>query len=375
VESHLYKTLLKSKNIHESGFLPEYVRIGTKASQDSQEEITAVSNVTARLYNTKQVKEAMSHIMGAIYGILGIDNPYATRTHKITENDPPVMEGDERIKLAEYGTDEGLDNPDSPSPDQPPGLLDVSMDLAGSNSNPNSDSDPEMNDGYDSDGNQNALLVASSDEEPDISVREDTAIGQSTTVLGTQGKLKDTSASLSGSLRSPSPPLNPKKSTKKAQQGPPKTGSTFLPTLMGGYWSGSESATDDEELSTRKKNRPGQQARRALWEKKFGTEANHLKGQSSGKSRDQDWDPRRGARGAEDRRFTRGRATRRGGLAVSAKCRERSSGENTAAVKPRARGMGKKDDTGPLHPSWEAAKKAKESKQTASFQGKKVVFE
>jgi len=37
--------------------------------------------------------------------------------------------------------------------------------------------------------------------------------------------------------------------------------------------------------------------------------------------------------------------------------------------------MGKKDDAGPLHPSWEAAKKAKEAKQMASFQGKKVVFE
>jgi hypothetical protein len=37
--------------------------------------------------------------------------------------------------------------------------------------------------------------------------------------------------------------------------------------------------------------------------------------------------------------------------------------------------MGKKDDAGTLHPSWEAAKKAKEAKQTAAFQGKKVVFE
>jgi hypothetical protein len=37
--------------------------------------------------------------------------------------------------------------------------------------------------------------------------------------------------------------------------------------------------------------------------------------------------------------------------------------------------MGRKDDVGVLHPSWQAAKKAKEAKKTATFQGKRVTFD
>jgi hypothetical protein len=36
---------------------------------------------------------------------------------------------------------------------------------------------------------------------------------------------------------------------------------------------------------------------------------------------------------------------------------------------------GKRDDVGALHPSWEAAKRAKELKKVAVFEGKKVVFD
>ena len=34
-----------------------------------------------------------------------------------------------------------------------------------------------------------------------------------------------------------------------------------------------------------------------------------------------------------------------------------------------------KKDEGPLHPSWEAARKAKEAKTNVTFQGKKVKFD
>ncbi len=135
--------------------------------------------------------------------------------------------------------------------------------------------------------------------------------------------------------------------------------------------SGSESATD-EDTPTRRKNRPGQQARRALWEKKFGSEANHLKAQASSKGRDKDWDPKRGARSEGERRF---RAGGKSSKLVSMNNKETSISGNAIVVKSGERGKGKRDDTGPLHPSWEAAKKAKEAKQTASFQGKRVVFE
>ena len=143
---------------------------------------------------------------------------------------------------------------------------------------------------------------------------------------------------------------------------------------MGGYWSGTESsASDIEDLPSHaiRKNRPGQAARRTIWEKKYGTGANHIKsGQGSvadkGKGgKDDGWD---GKRGAKDDRRGRGR----GGQVT---------GENARALpgkSSRGRGGGmpaKKDDEGPLHPSWQAAKKAKENEKTAKFAGKKVTFD
>ncbi len=172
-------------------------------------------------------------------------------------------------------------------------------------------------------------------------------------------------------------PRKPKAPYKPAPTAPKST--TFLPSLsLGGYWSGSESAEDlsDTEQQPRK-NRRGQQARRALWEKKFGKNANHVKMQPQ--NRDEGWDPRRGARDSDDR-GKRGRGRGRGGLRTSRgdvgeKGRGRGpvrSGANSDPVTVR---KAKPATDGSLHPSWEAAKKAKEQKKTAAFQGKKVVFD
>lgn len=334
----------------------------------------AISNVTARLYNMKPVKDAMSQIMGSIYAILGIQNPSPTTKSKGTERSVLGHKGGERARSAEHNIEEDVGGRESPSPDKGFGAYEVPTHLATLQPYLNSKSDLESDDMHESDA-RDALAVGSSDEESNADVNRTTTNVDLNSSPGILEQPHNTSTALSPFSQSPSPPLRPKKSTKQVQQGSSKPGSTFLPTLMGGYWSGSESATDVEDTSTRKKNRPGQQARRALWEKKFGAKANHLKGQASGKSRDKDWDPRRGARGAGESHFTRDKAAGRGDNAVFVKNRGQSSDENAVAVKSRARGMGKKDDAGPLHPSWEAAKKAKESKQTAAFQGKKTVFE
>jgi len=37
--------------------------------------------------------------------------------------------------------------------------------------------------------------------------------------------------------------------------------------------------------------------------------------------------------------------------------------------------MGRRDDAGVLHPSWQAAKMRKEMKRPAKFEGKKVTFD
>ncbi|KAI5297120.1 hypothetical protein KEM56_005066 [Ascosphaera pollenicola] len=153
---------------------------------------------------------------------------------------------------------------------------------------------------------------------------------------------------------------------------------TLLPSLtMGGYWSGSESEPEDDlpELGggrngqPERKNRMGQQARRALWEKKFGKEANHLKkqkqnqkqGQKKGRKRDEGWDLRRGATAPEDRKDRKEKTQRQ---------RPGSIDEH----RPKKQKM--QDDT-PVHPSWEAKRKAREAMaaKMSGFQGKKVVFD
>jgi hypothetical protein len=186
--------------------------------------------------------------------------------------------------------------------------------------------------------------------------------------------------------RSPSPSFStsdspqPKKVKGVKGSSAPVQSTTFLPSLMhGGYWSGSEEATDEEGAGGKpvRKNRMGQQARRALWEKKFGASANHVKQEQIAAKyggRDNGWDTKRGATdGARGGRG--GRGGRRGGFGDG--FGRPHHGDDSAGA-PAGKFAGKpkpsKDDEGPLHPSWEAKRKAKEQ-TTAAFAGKKVTFD
>ena len=144
------------------------------------------------------------------------------------------------------------------------------------------------------------------------------------------------------------------------------TDSTFLPTLMGGYISGSESASD-VDIAPPRKNRRGQRARQAIWEKRYKDKAKHLKKDS----KDQGWDLRRGAvddRGAKPwKRGIKNPFERKGA--------EGANLENTEQSVPRRKPKTEPQNTGPLHPSWEARKKAKEKQESAKFQGKKITFD
>lgn len=187
--------------------------------------------------------------------------------------------------------------------------------------------------------------------------------------------------------RSPSPDYSgedsppPKKAKATKGTAAPATNTTFLPSLMaGGYWSGSEEATDEEaDAQPKRKNRMGQQARRALWEKKFGTGANHVKQEQKNEQmaakfgyggRDNGWDAKRGATEGG-----RGRGGKRGGFGGGF---GRSNRDDNAGAQPGSQKPGKPSgppkDEGPLHPSWEAKRKAKEQ-APAAFSGKKVTFD
>ncbi|KAF8510076.1 Bud-site selection protein [Hysterangium stoloniferum] len=137
--------------------------------------------------------------------------------------------------------------------------------------------------------------------------------------------------------------------------------STFLPSLSVGFVKGhSDSDFDSEEEAPvhGKKNRRGQRARQAIWEKKYGKGAKHVKKQQEevkaatiaramGKQLDRGWE---------------GRHTD-------------SNTPKAAQRTPRGR-PSKLLVEKPMHPSWEAKKKLKEkeSGKTVTPQGKKIVF-
>lgn len=251
-------------------------------------------------------------------------------------------------------------------------------------------------------------LAASSDADldSDSADRDSLAINPTTAKLNPSSITPSPAPSPSPSLsRSSSPPHKaPHKDPSTAAKLPrPKPKSTtFLPSLsQSAYFSGSDSsaASDAEDVAPKRKNRRGQQARRAIWEQKFGREARHIKlgmvdgkggSVGKGKGRDEGWDPRKGAVGpggkgkAAGRGWDRdkGRDNREDGGQALGKGRKggrgpTSSGANSEVVGDRRLGKGKpakSGDEGKLHPSWEAARKAKEMKKAVPFQGKKVVF-
>lgn len=154
---------------------------------------------------------------------------------------------------------------------------------------------------------------------------------------------------------------------------------TFLPTLMGGYVSGSDSEASEVDVAPRK-NRLGQKQRQAIWEKKFGAQARHVQQQQNqrqqrkGGGQKDGWDLRRGAVDNE----AGGRKPWKKGIQgpLAAMGKPPATGANEEVRRP------KKDDEGTLHPSWEARKKAKEKEQQQPRRinmrpaaGNKIVFD
>jgi len=164
----------------------------------------------------------------------------------------------------------------------------------------------------------------------------------------------------SGTTSPPPPPPPPQKQkapaaapSKEKKPKAPAVTSQFLPSLMSGYVSGGDSDPDADWYKMQgkkkgppekkeRKNRMGQQARRALWEKKFGKRANHVQKEEQ-------------------------------------EAREKRERKEAKAAKKASAVAGEKAQEGPLHPSWEAARKAKEKQaQVAAAmmkpQGKKITF-
>jgi hypothetical protein len=359
----------------ESGLLPSFVKVECKTGSSSEEVVLAISNVTARMCNTKPVKETMADIFSSINSVLGITLPGESLTAgKNTSGN----------QLEPSGIQEGALPEDLSEEEQSTAGEDCVERLAelpiweGFSSSVGPDPSPERNE----------------DLSRHDSLGEDSSSGESirrpSRARSSQGSSKvniSPSLSCSEESGSPSVPSSVRRKSKPVHDAPNPhvSASTFLPTLMGGYWSGSEDDTGDIDeygdapgVPKPRKNRRGQQARRAIWEKKFGAQANHIKVQAAtekpgerNRDRNRDQGRRRdnvtvGRRGAHSRS--------RGGGSGRARAFTGREGEVTEP-RPRPKTGGEDIHDAPLHPSWEAARRAKAAKAATAFQGTKIIFE
>ncbi|KAL8827340.1 MAG: hypothetical protein Q9170_007053 [Blastenia crenularia] len=363
-EIHLYKSMLKTKSIASAPSMPLWIK--PKLDELSKPQHAAHANVQARLFNSQPVKKAMDDVFGNLRISLGLDESQNGKRKRMRKadyqqetRDNTHLEGPDKI----YQDDHNPDDDDN-----------AKMALTSESRLPDQANKSDKSNDYD--GYDTRIAESSED-----------SFGRSYD-LRTKPHLK-TSRSIS---LSPSPdfsepvvpseqiPSRSARASKKASSNANAT--TFLPSLsMGGYWSGSEPATDDEGGvdDTQRKNRRGQQERRLIAEKKHGQNAKHLREKNKASGRDKGWDARKGAQ-IHDGRGNRGR--NRGGSNHMAptphykmKGAASSSGANSDPVESRRATREAKEAEGPLHPSWQAAKSAKEQKKAAIFQGKKVLFD
>ncbi|KAI0372145.1 Bud-site selection protein [Pilatotrama ljubarskyi] len=238
----------------------------------------------------------------------------------------------------------------------------------------------------------NYAMVGSSDESQDEDEDDDDDSEEDSAPPAKQPKTK--------------PPAAPKDTKSKSKTIGAE--STFLPSLSVGFTRGDSDASDlsdaDAEAAAAdmpRKNRRGQRARRAIWEKKYGKNANHVKKQheTSGAQNARQWGGGKGnngknqgqrqgqGRGPRDGAPPRGRPGagqhgpgQRGNAGgplpppVDGGWPKRQAGAGGAGAGSGA--GGKKSDDKPLHPSWEAKRKLKEKLNPSIIpaQGKKIKF-
>ncbi|KAF7504492.1 hypothetical protein GJ744_002172 [Endocarpon pusillum] len=413
-ENYLFKQLVRTRRIREA---PAFVALHGEGPESKLKgaRAGAEANVVGRLMNSNPVKEVLPGIMSKVYRCLGLDEvPVTTKVKDEIEADsPPGHLGVRRV-----GSDTDSDRTSSNW---------EGLSLTGA------DHDSRVSAAKSSDtctAEYDDLVVASSASGHSSDGEEDeTSRNRMFDVDRRLAADRAPSVSPSSSLSlscSPSPlPSNPTTlphPKPPIPAPPPQPRTTFLPSLtLGGYFSGSDtdsmsnSSSNSDVNQFRKRNpqgptaalpqprqnRRGQRARQQIAEKKYGRAAKHLqkqqqqvhimrsRGQESAASRrrDEGWDVRKGATSSEGasygRRGARGRQEgRRFGLgskgptgangeAITGKDR---TGRDRNNVHGKTRVNGSAD--GPLHPSWEAAKKRKAQNQkvTALFRGKKITF-
>lgn len=361
---YLLKQCVRTKRIRESQAFSALFGKDVEAKTKSKPSV-AESNVLGRLFKSKAVSDVLPDIMKGIRDVVGADKPVQSNT---TESE---------VKH------EAADDTFSGFSDTEPAI--AVRDINGHEQKSNSE-EPEPED--DILQNYDSRLAPSSDEEDEDSLGQNHGRRLDDMEITTDEEIQDEDDVLLDSDDIDSLSGSDPRSTSA----PVLRNTLPLPALMnGGYYSGSESEDDNLDgydpdkayaatAQKERKNRRGQQARRAIAEKKFGQRAKHLikaKGAegvhgdrqrmiSAGQSRNQGWDPKRGA--VDSARGTRNGLERR---------LETFEQRNGAHESIKSKPVKKEAGTQKLHPSWEAARKRKMETNpgAASFAGKKITFD
>ncbi|KAK4126845.1 Bud-site selection protein [Parathielavia appendiculata] len=406
--AHLCSSLLKIKAVAESDRLPNEIKASVPKPDLTDEEKALLHNVTSSLFNRAEVRGVVEKAVEAVCRALGVPVPEkrgkVKKDKEAKEGGKKAGKGDkvkdgaeekEKKKIwekvdhidqavgGEVADEEekaisqldqllGLDSGEEKDEDEEVVLIkgrtrkptraeldpmEITTDEEGDDEDDDEDLDPmEITDEEEGAGSSEAEFNGFSD--PDEEAQQSSASDD-----------EDASdAEGSASSVSRSPPAKRVATSKKTTGGLKPTDSTFLPSLMGGYISGSESASDVDVAPQSRKNRRGQRARQAIWEKKYGNKAKHLQKPANG--RDAGWDLKRGAVDGDSKPWKRG-------IRNPLLDKSRGSGANETELGPPKKEPPprKRDDAGPLHPSWEAKRLAKAKQQTAAFQGKKITFD
>lgn len=396
---HIFKSLVKTKSIVSAPGFPKHILKAVEKHKTGHD--AAYANVSARLFNSRPVKEAMVEVMNTARRALCVQQPkreVEEKKVKATDKTSDQKNGDIPVQVtpvsssASSQTEIGWDGfEDSEKYSKSPSTESIEED---------SDTFRRYNSRLASDSS-----VSGSDEGVEIERTNRHRESSYSPIPTNTSSGRDIPAKRSQRFVSSSPSLSPtpSASSRSSSPGPFRhpvpvplsaKSTTFLPSLsLVGYYSGNSSESEeggvrggrDGQPPQVRKNRMGQQARRALWEKKYGAAAKHVQQPKKSKDRDQGWDPRKGAVGEGARRRTGGFGGARGG-AGRGRPKSGATGANTdplgrsrdprvpggkAASKPAVDEKGK----GVNHPSWEAARKAKESKKSIAPAGKKIVFD
>ncbi|KAM0322295.1 hypothetical protein ACHAQA_009584 [Verticillium albo-atrum] len=414
--AHLSSSLTKIKGIAEHPSLPDDYKNGAPKKELSEQDKIALHNVTSGLYSRPGVREVAEKAIKTICMTLDVPLPEkrargkkgdkeakaevpekakAKASDAPTTADPPAKKrrvADEPEKDAAATSDsfngfsddenDGDDAGDL-GEDEQEAALSKMEDMLGNSDDEEEDVEalrakysallgqqPDIEDADDESDDIDDLDDLEEMDEDDDEDEEEEEEEEQSDEDDQEGMNSDRRKMLEANA---SPPPAAARKAKEAKPAKVAGSTTFLPSLMGGYFSGSESASD-VDVAPRKK-RLGQRQRQAIAERKHGEQANHMRNEQKKKEkggRDDGWDMRRGAVDGDE--GGKGKKPWKKGDAKDGKKGGRAPKPEMNRKERRRLKLLSKDDQGTLHPSWEARKKEKEAMQTAAFQGTKITF-